>query len=109
MSVTFDQWLDIVLRVTEEPEVGFNIQADVHACSALIQLWQLDDVSNAQMIEALNFDGADPELTTVKTHLNGLTKADTLALQSDLILGAINFSVTGLSWDKPRLRTQFGL
>jgi hypothetical protein len=106
--LTFDQWLDVIVR-TSEPEVGFEIQSDVHASAALIYLWQQDEVTNARMIEALNFDGADPELTTVKTHLNGLSKEDTLALQSDMILSAINFSVTGLAWDKARLRTKFGL
>jgi hypothetical protein len=108
MSVTFDQWLDIVCR-TSEPETGFSIQADVHAAAALMDEWAASNLSNAQMIEALNFDGADSELTTVKTHLNGLTKAETLALQSAMILAADQVALTGITYNKSLLRTRFGL
>lgn len=106
--VTFDQWLDIVARVAG-PEAGFSIQQDVHACAALMDEWQVGTLTNAQMIEALNFDGTDPELVTVKTHLNGLTKSQTLSLQSAMILAENQISLTGISYNKALLRTRFGL
>lgn len=106
--VTFDQWLDVIGRVSE-PEVGFNIQQDVHACAALMDEWQVGNLTNAQIIEALNFDGTDPELVTVKMHLNGLTKSQTLSLQSAMILAENQISLTGVAYDKALLRTRFGL
>lgn len=106
--VTFDQWLDVVSRVSE-PEAGFSIQQDVHTCAALMDEWQVGVLTNAQMIEVLNFDGTDPELVTVKTHLNGLTKSQTLSLQSAMILAEHEISLSGISYDKALLRTRFGL
>jgi hypothetical protein len=106
--VTFDQWLDIIAR-TSEPEAGFSIQQDVHASAALMDEWQVGNLTNAQMVEALNFDGLDPELATVKIHLNGLTKSETLSLQSAMILTASQVSLTGITYDKTLLRTRFGL
>lgn len=106
--VTFDQWLDIIARVSET-EAAFGIQQDVHACAALMDEWQVGNLTNAQMIEALNFDGTDPELATVKTHLNGLTKSQTLSLQSAMILAENQISLTGVTYDKALLRTRFGL
>ncbi len=106
--VTFDEWLDIIVR-TSEPEAGFSIQQDVHASAALMDEWQVGNLTNAQMIEALNFDGTDTELTTVKTHLNGLTKSQTLSLQSAMILAENQVSLTGITYDKTLLRTRFGL
>lgn len=106
--ITFDQWLDIIARVTE-PEPGFGIQQDVHAGAALMDEWQAGNLTNAQMIEALNFDGSDPELATVKTHLNGLTKSETLSLQSAMILAETQVSLTGVAYNKALLRARFGL
>ena len=106
--VTFDQWVDIIARVSE-PEAGFGIQQDVHTCAALMDEWQVGNLTNAQMIEALNFDGTDSELATVKIHLNGLTKSETLSLQSAMILAEHEISLTGISYNKALLRTRFGL
>lgn len=106
--ITFDEWLDIIARVSE-PEAGFSIQQDTHASAALMDEWQVGNLTNAQMIEALNFDGTDTELVTVKTHLNGLTKSQTLSLQSAMILAENQVSLTGVTYDKALLRTRFGL
>jgi hypothetical protein len=106
--ITFDQWIDVIVQ-TSEPEAGFDIQQDVHGAASLIFEWKAGNITNAQIIEAFNFDAADGELTTVKTHLNGLTNAETLALQAAMDLAAKGIAITGVTYDKALLRTRFGL
>lgn len=106
--ITFDQWLDIVTGTTD-PEAGFDIQEDVHGSASLIFEWKAGNITNAQIIEVLNFDGSDAELTTVKTFLDGLTNAQTLALQAAMDIAAKNITMTGITYNKALLRTRFGL
>lgn len=108
MTITFDQFLDVVTRISE-PEPGFGIQADVHASAAIIEQWQNDDLSNSQVVEIMNLDNTDPELPDVKVHLDTLNRADTLALQSAMILAKDGVSATGITYDKAYLRPLFGL
>lgn len=108
MALTFDQWLDVICR-DAEPETGFGIQQEVHTCAAALDEWEAGNLTSAQFIELINLDNTDPELTTVKTHLNGLTKADILALQSAMILAAEQVTLTGVTYSKALLRTRFGL
>jgi hypothetical protein len=77
----------------------------VHGAASVMCEWQAGNLSNQDVISLMNFDSGDSELTTVRTHLNGLNKADTLALQAAMDLAAKE--ITG--YDKALLRERFGL
>jgi hypothetical protein len=108
---TFDQLLDVLITGTGGDN-GFP-QNDTHGFVHLMYQWLFGGLTNAQIIEALNLDNTDPELATVKTHLDTLTKSDIIALESSLFLARLEnhgeLSITGISYDKARLRTLFGL
>ncbi len=108
MTITFDELLQCITR-EREPEVGFGIQGSAHKVGRLLEQWKLDILTNAIIIEILNLDGADPELTTVKTTFNGLNNAEALSVEGALILATDQISATGFSYDKAYLRTLFGL
>ena len=102
--ITFDQFIDTILD-NREFEDGYKLQGDVHGASHVIFEWKVDNLSNSEVITLMNFDSADPELATVKTHLNGLSKADTLALEAVLGLGQRGTE----GYDKTEIRVRFGL
>lgn len=106
--ITFDQLLDVMLGDLEY-EDGFDLQEHAHTVGRLMFEWREDNLSNSQTAEILNLDTSDPELSTVKTYLNSLTKADVLALEGALILAKASISATGITYDKAYLRSRFGL
>lgn len=108
MAKTFDQLLDVLVTGNgSEPDQ--KLQNKVHQFSWIMLEWKLNNLTNAQVIELLNLDGSDPELTTVKTHLNGLGVADTIALEAVIDLARNEVSATGVVYDKAKARERFGL
>ena len=104
MSITFDQWIDIILDELDY-EAGFDIQNDVHSAAAVFHEWKLDNLTNTEAAAILNADLADSEWTTVKTHLNSLNKSDSLAIEMAMRL--TRDGITG--YDKTVLRARFGV
>ena len=104
MTITFDQFLQCICH-TREVEAGYEIQGDVHGSASIMYEWKAGNLGNNDVVTIMNFDNTDPELTTVKIHLNGLTNAETLALQSAMDLA--QKEITG--YDKALLRMRFGL
>ncbi len=107
MTITFDQLLQCITR-EREPEEGFP-QSSAHTVGSVLGEWKRDVLTNSHVIAILNLDGADPELATVKAAFNAMTHAEALAVEDALILAAEQISATGISYDKARLRTLFGL
>lgn len=108
MSVTFDQWIDIVIN-NAEPEPGFRIQGLVHEAISVFIEWKLDELTNSQAAEILNIDTGDAEVGTVKTYINGLSLAEMLEIERALLLARQGVSATGITYDKALIRTRFGL
>ena len=116
MTITFDQLLETIVfdpvlpgRI-RKPEAGFeNVQGNSHAIGSLIFEWKINNLTNAQIIEILNLNVADSELTTVKTSIDALNKADTLALEDAMILAENAISASGITYNKALLRARFGL
>ncbi len=107
MAITFDQLLQCITR-ERKPEEGFP-QGSAHTVGRLFEQWKRDILTNAQIIEILNLDSGDSELTTVKTTFNGMNNAEALAVEGALILATDQISAAGISYDKAHLRTLFGL
>lgn len=104
MTITFDQLLEVIVGALP-PEAGFGMQVEAHTVGSIIFEWKMNNLSNAQMATILNLDNDDPELTTIKAHLNTLTPTDIQCLESIMILTQKGIS----GYNKALLRTRFGL
>lgn len=104
MTVTLDGLIDILIGSVEY-EPGYRIQGDIHGFSSLVNEWKDDYTNNATALARLNADGTDPEFATFKSHINGLNKAATLALEDVLILARLGIP----GYDKAYVRSRFGL
>ena len=104
MSITFDQWIDIILDNALYEE-GFKIQNNVHSAAAVLHEWKLDNLTNQEAATILNADLGDSEWTTVKTYLNALSNVDSLAVEM-----AMRLARDGIDgYDKTALRARFGV